>query len=330
MNIFTALSQGKGRLNEENLSAMLGFLLSPTKSHGFRDIFLQRFLKVVAEASGNNDRFADVLGRGSLIHADVLLEYPYKLTDKKRRVIDIEIRIYEDALTADDTQTAELHRILIENKIRSSAADPTQLREEFEAVIQHVESDETQITMVFLTPSGNSSKLTEEYENLSLDLLGEHKKAWLYWVDDNDNDHVVKLLRGLLKSELEAEIPPMSEYVRHTIKAFIVHISDNITESIKKKRRSTDIGAVRETVTVRTDNGVYRIDRYESGTIRTFDVGKELEQELSPTKPILRQLNEEMSLDVDLFAATGKEKITRTMGQHIMKAIVDQGKEYAG
>ncbi len=55
MNIFTVLSQGKGRLNEENLSAMLGYLLTPSQTHGLGDTFLRPFLIAVAEACGDFD-----------------------------------------------------------------------------------------------------------------------------------------------------------------------------------------------------------------------------------------------------------------------------------
>lgn len=30
MNVFSVLSQGKGRVNEENLSAFIGYLLNPS------------------------------------------------------------------------------------------------------------------------------------------------------------------------------------------------------------------------------------------------------------------------------------------------------------
>src|SRR3989442_963956 len=60
MNIFTVLSQGKGRLNEENLSAMLGYLLTPSQTHGLGDTFLRPFLRAVADASGDVKRFDQI------------------------------------------------------------------------------------------------------------------------------------------------------------------------------------------------------------------------------------------------------------------------------
>lgn len=49
MNVFDALSMGKGRLNEENLSAMLGYLLSPTQTHGLGSSFLALLLNTLKE-----------------------------------------------------------------------------------------------------------------------------------------------------------------------------------------------------------------------------------------------------------------------------------------
>lgn len=45
MNIFEALSYGKGRINEENTSSFLAYLLKGDESHGLRYEFLERFLK---------------------------------------------------------------------------------------------------------------------------------------------------------------------------------------------------------------------------------------------------------------------------------------------
>lgn len=49
MNIFNVLSQGKGSINEENMSAMLAFLLSDKQTHGLGDVFLKRFLTLLSE-----------------------------------------------------------------------------------------------------------------------------------------------------------------------------------------------------------------------------------------------------------------------------------------
>ena len=69
MNIFTVLSQGKGRLDEENVSAMLGYLLTPTQTHGLGDTFLRPFLATVAQACADPMRFDQCMHDSKAIRA---------------------------------------------------------------------------------------------------------------------------------------------------------------------------------------------------------------------------------------------------------------------
>ncbi|MDA3912351.1 MAG: PD-(D/E)XK nuclease family protein [Bacteroidales bacterium] len=325
MNIFAVLSQGKGRLNEENLSAMLGFLLSPSQTHGLGDIFLRQFLNIVAEECGDKSRFDNVLNTGKLLKADVLLESAYSLNNNKRRIIDIEIKIYSDSYSPNDAEALELHRIAIENKIRLQASEPEQLKEEFTAILQDIEGDDTvQVTMIFLTPLGNNKNMNDEYENL-IELTSEkHKKAWLRWYDENGNNHIASLLKRLLKSDSEAEIQPITEYLRHTLKAFIIHITENIINSQANKRNTGNPGEITESVLVKLSNGQYRIELYESSTVRIYNLDS---QEYEVTKPILRKINEEKELGISLQTPNGKDlKNTRTLGKQVIKELINQGK----
>ena len=45
MNIFKALCNGKGSINEENTSSFLGYLLNPYEDHGMKDEFLYAIKK---------------------------------------------------------------------------------------------------------------------------------------------------------------------------------------------------------------------------------------------------------------------------------------------
>jgi hypothetical protein len=325
MNIFRVLSQGKGQLNEENLSAMLGFLLSPNQTHGLGDIFLRHFLNIVAERCGDKNRFDNILNTGKPLQADILLESAYSLNNNKRRVIDIEIQIFSTAPVANEIETPELHRIAIENKIRAQAAESEQLREEFLAILQDIESDEAvQVTMVFLTPPGDYKKLSEEYENLDEAILNKHRRAWLRWIEESGNNHISAILRKLLKSESEAEISPINEYVRHTLKAFVIHIAENITTSPAIRRCTMGPGDISEIVFVEILNCKYRIERYESSTVRIFSLDTE---EYEVTKPLLRKINEEKELGIDLKLSTGRDKNTRNLGRQIIIELIDQGKD---
>lgn len=119
MNIFNVLSQGKGSINEENMSAMLAYLLSDSQTHGLGDIFLKRFLKLIAEKTNYISDF-DKLINDRNVKVDVLLESPYQINNSKKRVVDIELRMYIKQFnqSINENEFKEVKRICIENKVK--------------------------------------------------------------------------------------------------------------------------------------------------------------------------------------------------------------------
>ena len=328
MNLFTVLSQGRGRLNEENLSAMLGFLLTPSQTHGLGDTFLRPFLDALAEACNDPRRFDNVARGGKAIRAEMFLEQPYQV-GRQRRVVDIELRLFARPLNAGiESEDVELHRIAIENKVKVQAADPAQLRDEFWGIVQDLEDDEkVAITMVFLTPPGDSSRLTAEYAGLDLETLSGHRKAWLRWAGTGEEKHhVVGLLRDLLRQESEAAIAPIADYLRHTLKAFIRHVEEGPAGSagrVPGPRESAELGDIVQVVTVQLGDVLYQLERYESTSIRVLNTSS---QEYEVAKPILRRINDEKALAISLEFPTGRSKNTRTLGREVIRALLDQNK----
>ena len=324
MNIFKVLSQGNGRLSETNLSAMLGFLLSPTETHGLGDVFLRYFLKLVAQKSGDEKRFDDVLNTGKSLRADINLEEPYSLNDKVR-IVDVEIMIYANAIAKGETAFAELHRVIIENKIKKQSSDSEQLKEEFLAIMQEVEGDETlKVTMVFLTPPGDYINSIATYDNLNESILGNNKKAWLKWTEQNGEENMLGLLKQLLKSESASEISPINEYVRHTLKAFAVHIKENIATSNINRRFTGEPDNIIQSVLVQISDGIFRIEQSENNTIRIFNIDT---QEYNVAKPLLRKINTEKQLGIELKLSTGRNKNTRNLGKQVIKELQLRGKD---
>ena len=90
MNIFQALSQGKSRLHEPSMSAMLGYLLDSNRDHGLGDAFVRQFLEAV-----DKERFRELLTR-DFIDSQVSLEEPYEL-DNSRKDIDIQLLILDES-----------------------------------------------------------------------------------------------------------------------------------------------------------------------------------------------------------------------------------------
>ena len=325
MNIFTVLSQGKGRLNEENLSAMLGYLLTPSETHGLGDTFLRPFLNCLASACGNATRYDDMLNAGKRLRCELFLENPYDV-DGRRRVVDIELRM---SLRVADGESAdlEIHRIAIENKVKAQAADTTQLKDEFLGILQDLDNDENVgVTMVFLTPPLESIRFQDEYDALDEKTLGRHRKAWLRWAGkDDDRSHIVALLRLLLVAEAEAQISPLAEYLRHTLKAFIRHILESPAGSFGRLRETISPGEVVQVTAVKLGTTIYQIERHESTAIRILNLTS---REYEVAKPILRQINEEKKLGVNLLAKNGKAKNTRVLGRDVINALVAQKKTY--
>ena len=323
MNMFDALSQGKGRLNEENLSAMLAFLLSPGQPHGLGDIFLRHFLKIVAQTCGEEGRFDYILNDNTPIRSDILLESPYSL-GKKRRVVDIDIRIFKPLSKQKNNkeELTEIHRIAIENKIKGQSANPQQLKEEFKAILKDITTDnQIKVTMVFLTPSIEHKKLTEEYESLDKKTLGSHKKSWLHWSGKKENDHtIVDLIGEILKKESEAEIPPMMEYLRHTLKAFVLHLLGGTSDPAAVPAEGYGIA---EVLFFKVDSGKYRIERYENSTIRVVNLRT---QKYESAMPVLRKAIKEKKLGIDRNYSSGTEKNTRNLGREVMNQLVQQNK----
>ncbi|MCE5221798.1 MAG: PD-(D/E)XK nuclease family protein [Clostridium sp.] len=321
MNIFNVLSQGKGSINEENMSAMLAFLLSDSQTHGLGDVFLKRFLMLVSEKTNHTSDFDKLINDNNL-KIDVLLESPYQIDNGKKRIVDIELRlnIKQFNKNINEYEFKEVKRVCIENKVKYQSVDTTQFKEEFEGIQNDIEDDSNiEIIMVFLTPYFAKEKYEREYNELSQELLGANKKVWINWSNENDNC-ITKIITDLLRDESNAEINPINEYIRHTLKAFVRHIIETTTKSIAKRLSSNDDAEehMKESIEINIKNKNYIIEMYESGTIRVFNLEK---QEYEIAKPLLRKIIEEKKLSVNLNSSTGNHKNTRQLGKDVISEL---------
>jgi hypothetical protein len=255
MNIFHVLSQGKSRLHEPSMSAMLGYLLDSNKDHGLGDVVVRSLLETLDEP-----RFKNILSMG-FIDSQVSLEEPYQLNGS-RKDIDIQLLILNE-------KKEECNRIIIENKIKVGAANPKQLNDYYLAVTNE-EPDMDALTVVFLTPSKNNSQLTAEFKSLSL-INKNHEKYWINW--SSGEKCISTILKDLLRLEVSGEINPINEYMRHTLKAFIRH-SSLTTEPISNRtmRTGEDIGEIIDEVIINTKSGQYRVIRRDSTQIPLFNI----------------------------------------------------------
>ncbi len=127
------------------------------------------------------------------------------------------------------------------------------------------------------------------------------------YIDENDE--------LFLDSDKIIPLPEAKDYIRK---------KERKQSEIKRARSSFEKGKVIETVEVEISIGIYRLERYDSTTICAFNLDSE---QYEMVKPILRLVNDEKNLGVDILNSRGNKKNTRTLGRDIIREIKNQGKE---
>lgn len=296
MNIFSVLSMGKSRLHETSMSAMLAYLLSPNQDHGIGNKFLKSFLEL-SNSENTYSEYIEVEG----LKFDIDLEVQYNHIGwpavKNRSDIDIQIKIM-------NSDNEELHRILIENKIKVGAANPDQLKTYYERVLgknkdndDNFELGEKDLSIIFLTPESQNKILKEEFESLEAKV----NKVWITWNSTDDNkDTVLKLIQKILELEQKAEISPINEYMKHTFKAFAYFINYSFDKS-SKTIRSGDIGneLIDGRKSIKIDGSEYEIVLRDSGQIQLFNDNGEKVQARPLLKKFIKEKNIEQKYDDD-------------------------------
>lgn len=252
------MSQGKSRLHEPSMSAMLGYLLDSNKDHGLGDAFIRKFIEYL-----DNPQLEGVL-KYEFINAQVALEEPYVL-EGKRKDIDIQITILNN-------KKKEKHRLIIENKIKTGAANPRQLDDYYQAILED-EKKLINLHIIFLTPESRAPKLTQEFDNLKLKNKKSHTKKWIHWSESKGEGGLVSIIRDILALEIQGAINPINEYMRHTLKAFILHATSITDTQIQKTMRTgEDIGEIIDEATIKTKDGSkYRVIRRDSTQIQVYN-----------------------------------------------------------
>ncbi|MEM8532729.1 MAG: hypothetical protein AAGF95_17925 [Chloroflexota bacterium] len=85
-----------------------------------------------------------------------------------------------------------------------------------------------------------------------------------------------------------------------------------------KPQASLELGNIVESVTVQLDDVLYQIERYQNSSIKVLNTNT---QEYVTALPILRQINSEKVLGINLFWPNSREKNTRTLGREVMRAL---------
>ena len=318
MNIFEVLNSGQSRLYEPSMSAMLGYLLDPHANHGLGQTVLRMFIEELEVQTGS--KILEDLLKQDFIEGYVELESPY-MYGSTRCYLDIEIRI--TARRRDE----DVCRIVIEDKLRTEAAQSGQLVKYYNAIRSDEEylSNPALIHFVYLTPDSNHSLLASEYEELGKSLDAGDYTAWINWSGQvNRSGMIVGVVQKILILESQGEIDPINEYIRHTLKAFIRFLnqttvvqSNNATQL--SPRFGEDIGEIVDEAEVAlSDGSKYRIVRRDSQQIQVFNLST---GEKEVAKPLMRLVMEEKDIMNPEHVDFHKKHTTRTLGKYLIDIL---------
>jgi len=251
MNIFEIYCAGEGRINEANMSSVLGYLLSPDASHGFGKESLNAFLEPLADEIHSlcdqqklklagkifhRKKLAEQLGTVEIeFEEDVYGISPSKIEIEKRREIDLVIRFSGEA-------EKQKLVIAIENKISDgSSNDCQQLVEEYIFLRSKVDETEgwkdTPIIFVFLTPSladsgaPQSEKLWSQLAEGPFSPTAIHNDikvnyTWRSQKDDPLEKSITRLALNLLTAEGQGKINPTSSYSSLFLKSLLKFVDN--------------------------------------------------------------------------------------------------------
>jgi hypothetical protein len=296
MNIFNVLSEGKSRLHEPSISAMLGYLLGTTHDHGLGDRFFREFLNLI-NTQHNSPILEKILAQ-PFIKTEIELEAAYEHPEGKRCDIDIVISLPDN----------KSFTFFIENKIRYGSAKENQLSEYYSAILDDAEQHDIPF-MIFITPEENKEHYKEQFDRLKV--KSNHYKTWIFWRSQNGG--ILNTLVNVLEKEAIGEINPINECLRHTIKAFVSHIRARLlTQEINNRASGEDIGQIIEEIFHTTKDGTtYRIVLRNSTQIQVYHKDEKL-----VAKQVLRKIIEDSSLNIPTKGIN-----TRTMGKKVIQSL---------
>ena len=238
MNIFKILSSGDGKIFEPSISSFLAYLLDPKEDHGLSSTLLSSIIMDFKNKDKNF--FSRITTPASIKSVDIRTEEKVYLDNDKSRDIDIVVEIF------DDFKSSEPRYVLcIENKIKDSAIQESQLREEL-AGIEKVYADNKvrpEIYFCFITLK-DSKNADKEYNNLEYD-----KKLHLLWKkrekSTNQDEKLLSIQEKLLKilnMDRNGEIDPISADVMFLLKSFILFIKSEFKSKLEEAKQRLNYG----------------------------------------------------------------------------------------
>jgi hypothetical protein len=320
MNIFKALSEGNGRISETNITSFMNYLMDSSNElkNSFFILFAQLIdahlekHKILDEFQINQKSIREQI-RSFTNNYNVTSEPEYSIKD-----VDGNVQIPDILLRINCKRTDEdLAYIIIENKISKSAIKNGQLEKQYDFFTRSEDYDESKaVYSVLISP--DEKVFEKQYSSAS---ENNNRTLWLKWVNHSDSDSSIEaILRQLIKYEHNAEIEPIDPNTQFIIKSFVDYLATEFSLKENNRKNYNFKGfEVVELAQASVEGIDYTIKRFSNNMIRLFDENDELME--IDVKPILRIINSEYHLGIDLHHSTGKAKNTQILGREIINKL---------
>lgn len=318
MNIFKALSQGDGSINETNVTSFLSYVIH--ESNEFSAPFLLLFLDHINDELINHNvyDFIEVSGRSLRQRSkDFLSKYTYSAIPEQRLQVGKEIQDLDVLVTISERHNENVCcYFLIENKIKKSAFKKDQCLDQFRLFnLMGEYQEDVPIYSVLITPDFDIFKLTYD------EILKENELSiWFKWEVEEGNSFI-DTFRQLILLETQAEISPIDGNTKFIIKNFIDFISSDLSTQFKHVNRTVTGSEVISEAEFVMETKYFRLQRFDNNMIRIVDDSNEFIDR--PVKPILRNIITSYDLNINLERKPGKSKNTQILGKEVLQALLE-------
>lgn len=262
MNIFEIFCDGKGRINETNMSSILNFMLDPVRPHGYGCASLARFLMPIrhhlehfseGEKEGRQWPNSSEINLDKWVKRFVRIELTLEedffddSEDPKprKRILDSVIRFYDVEVVGSSVQERLSWVLAIENKIAmTSISDPEQLSDEYAFLRASVDkiNKKIPIVFVFLTPDPVNGASKESFDSLVM-LRSDFKVNYVWKEVQGIDASITSIARSLLNDERAGYINPASSHAELFLRSMIKFISNDFQiETAIDQSNSYDYG----------------------------------------------------------------------------------------
>jgi len=314
MNIFKALSQGDGSINETNVTSFFSFICNETNN--FSPSFLILFLEEINKKL--NQKIFDFQGSNHRQKVEFFKSnYTYSAQPEFRLQVDNQIQDVNILITiSDKNDGSELYFLLIENKIKKSSCNEGQCLLQYELFKKNEDyQTETPVISVLISPDDQIFETMVNFIKQKNSL-----SVWFKWETQSEKS-LVEIFKTLIQLENNGEIAPIENNTLYILKSFIDFISTELGKKDKRGNYNYSIAGaeVIDQCEFFREGKLYLLKRYENKMIRIFNEDNVIQD--VPVKPILREIIENYDLNIPLERKSGKLKNTQELGKDVITEI---------